>query len=280
MTPTPDNDAPRYDLCAGDHDYPDWTESPNRSLLICSYARSGSTLLGEALYFAGGLGCPLEYLHVGFRGGFQQRWGAGDLSSLVHKMWRHRTDPSGTLAIKLFWRDVVDLVDAIEPAGFPDFRNVPADEISPDTYRALNALLTELFPNPVHVHLERRDQLRQAISGLTATQTNVWRKIEKVEGDEPTPAAAYDFDRINELIVSNLFCQAHWRAFFCANGIDPYPIIYENMISDYHNIIGGLLRRLGNQRSVPPIRMERQSTSQNEAMMRRFLNDQREQMRR
>ena len=50
-----------YDLASAAHDYPIWEGLPRRTVLLCTHPRSGSTLLGEALYFAGGLGCPLEY---------------------------------------------------------------------------------------------------------------------------------------------------------------------------------------------------------------------------
>ncbi len=51
----------QYDLVRAEADYPEWQGPPRRTLLICTQPRSGSTLLGEALWFAGGLGCPLEY---------------------------------------------------------------------------------------------------------------------------------------------------------------------------------------------------------------------------
>ena len=59
----PPPSASPYDLTLAGADCPRWDGPPRRSILICSHPRSGSTLLGEAIRFAGGLGCPLEYLH-------------------------------------------------------------------------------------------------------------------------------------------------------------------------------------------------------------------------
>src|ERR1700761_3198901 len=92
-----------YDLAMAAHDYPAWHGEPRRSILICSHPRSGSTLLGEALYFAQGLGCPLEYFHPGFRPPMAERWHAPEIRRYAQSVKAHRTDPGGTLAVKLFW---------------------------------------------------------------------------------------------------------------------------------------------------------------------------------
>ena len=52
-----------YDLAGPEGDYPEWDGPPRRSIVLCTHPRSGSSLLGEALTFAGGFGCPLEYFH-------------------------------------------------------------------------------------------------------------------------------------------------------------------------------------------------------------------------
>lgn len=53
----------RYDSTLATHD----DGRLRRTILLRSEQRSGSTLLGDALSFAGGLGCPLDYVHAGFR---------------------------------------------------------------------------------------------------------------------------------------------------------------------------------------------------------------------
>ena len=74
MTPGNPKQPRVYDLVTAVANYQEWQGRPSRSVLICTQQRSGSTLLGEAIYFGGGLGCPLEYFHVGFRPGFEARW--------------------------------------------------------------------------------------------------------------------------------------------------------------------------------------------------------------
>jgi hypothetical protein len=99
-----------YDLSTAKADYPDWAGTPNRSVIVCAHQRSGSTLLGEALYAAGGFGCPLEYFHAGFRPGFAKRWKTDDFRSYLRELYKHRTDATGVISVKMFWRDLAHLI--------------------------------------------------------------------------------------------------------------------------------------------------------------------------
>lgn len=264
-----------YDLCGAVHDYPISTAAPRRSILICSHPRSGTTMLCEALYFAGGLGCPLEYVHAGFRPGFEQRWGVSDTRHLIAAIHRHRTDPSGICSIKIFWRDVAELAAELAPGAFPDLLVVPASEIAPDTYRALADLLRTLFPNPEFVHLERRDRVRQALSALSAAQTGVFRRIASPADTAPVVRVGYDFDAIVAFLDGNAFCHAHWHRFFDAAGIARHAMTYEQLVADYTRSVADLLLWLGHPGPVPAVRTERQSTVESETLMLRFLRDQR-----
>src|ERR1700761_2030228 len=143
------NNTP-YDLATAEHDYPARDGAPLRTILICTHPRSGSTLLGEALYFAGGLGCPLEYFHAGFRPALARRWKCSDLSDYGAAVHRWRTDASGTLSVKLFWRDVADLARELQPGRFDDLHQRPPGATSPDMYRGVARLLAPLFPAARH----------------------------------------------------------------------------------------------------------------------------------
>lgn len=233
-------------------------------------------MLSEALYFAGGgLGCALEYLHIGFRPVFEQRWAVAGSKALIDKVWQHRTTPDGTMALKLFWRDIAELVAEVAPNRFPCLRTTPADAISPEIYQALNAVLRTYLPNPTHIYLDRHDHLRQAVSSVAATQTKIWRRIAGADSEGQPAPVNYNFDEIVSALASNAFCKAHWQAFFAANGIRPYTISYEDLVSDYTNVVEDLLSALGQPGPAPAIRMLRQSTAENEALIRRFLQDQR-----
>lgn len=257
-----------YDLARPEHDFAPWPGPPRRSIVLCTIPRSGSTLLGEALYFAGGLGCPLEYFHRGFRPYFEARWNTTGTDQLKNAVWRWRTDASGTLSIKLFWRDVEDL--AGEMSDGPRIGD-PADATA-DDYRALFGRIAPLVPNPVFVHLCRRDEVRGAVSGLMAADSGVWRSLPGKTNNTPRPVA-YDYERIAGLIAYARHCHAHWRGFFAANGIVPFVLTYEELTRDYTETVARLLRHLGSEAPVPQARLRRQSGAQTESFALRFLQE-------
>lgn len=264
----------RYDLSLAAADYAPWQGAPRKSLIIASHPRSGSTMLGEAIAFAGGLGCPLEYLHRGFRPALAERWQAPDLEAYVAAMHRHRTDANGTLSIKLFWQDIGELLLERRPDYDLELLERPAEETPVEDYRSIAAMLGTILPNPHYVYLYRRDALRQAVSSLIATQTGIWRLLEGAAGRPAAGPAEYDYDRIMALLAFGAFSHGHWRAFFTANGIAPHVIAYEDMVADPDRVIGALLRELGGENDVPrPRRMQRQADGVGDAMMLRFLQD-------
>jgi trehalose 2-sulfotransferase len=269
--PTPP-DSP-YDLTLAGADFAPWDGPPRRSILICSHPRSGSTLLGEAIRSAGGLGCPLEYLHRGFRPALAARWQAADLDAYVAALHRHRTEPSGVCSVKLFWQDVEDVAYERAPDRFAPPGTRPAAEMHAREYRDLWALVADLLPDPELVYLERRDRVRQAVSAMVAVQTGLWRSIPDVGRQQAVGEAAYDYDEILRQIALADYSNEHWSAFFAANGVEPYRITYEELVDAFAPVVSGLFARLGSASAPPPRRMRQQANQTTEAMVRRFLRD-------
>ena len=265
--------ASPYDLTLAGADFPRWDGPPGRSIVICSHPRSGSTLLGEAIRFAGGLGCPLEYLHRGFRPAIAARWGAPDLDAYVAALHRHRTEPNGVLSIKLFWQDVEDVAHERAPGRFPPPGTTPAALTSARDYAEIRALVADLLPGPEFIYLERPDRVRQAVSAMVAEQTGLWRLIPGVGRQQAVGVAAYDYNRILRMIALADYSHEHWRAFFAANGIEPYRVTYEELVEDFEQVVGGLLAALGRPSLPPARRMKRQADQTTEAMVLRFLRD-------
>lgn len=256
-----------------EHDYSAWTGVPRRSVVICTHPRSGSTLLGEALYFAGGVGCALEYFHRGFRPSFERRWQTVGAVALAEAAHRLRTDPSGSFATKFFWQDVEALGWELAPGEFPGEGNLTPDDVPPDIYRAQYAKIAPFLPNPIFIHLKRLDEVRQAVSGLTVLNSRIWRAFDGKQGRTPEKETEYDYERIASLVALSRHSHGHWTRFFAANGIVSYVVTYEALDRDYTGTVGALLRHLGSDHAVPPIRMRRQSNAQSEAFALRFLHD-------
>lgn len=262
-----------YDLATAAHDYPVWDGQPARSLLICAHPRSGSTLLGEALYFAGDLGCPLEYYHVGFRPRLEREWGVRGTADYTRAMWRRRTAPSGVLSIKLMWRDVQELALERDPVAFAEIESSPPEAVSPDSYRRLAALLREFLPEPTCLHLYRRDRLRQAVSAMIASQTGQWRSIPGAEMVRVRDTE-YDGEAITRLIGYSDFCHGHWRRLIAAMDAPSLSLAYEDLVRDYAGSVGNLLTVLGSKGSPPPVRMRRQADGASESFVLRYLQEQ------
>ncbi len=266
--------TPTYDLALPPADYEQWEGPPKRSIVICSHPRSGSTLLGEALYFSGDQGCPLEYLHRGFRPNLAALWGSASLSDYVAQLHRRRTCSNGNFAIKVFWQDLEDVAHEMAPDRFPMPLTSKPNEASPAYYQSLQALFATILPNPIFVYLVRADRVRQAISAITAVQTGLWRSIPGVGRQAPIAPADYDFDRIMAAIALGDHCHGHWRRFFDANSVLPHALTYEDLVGNYEAVVGALLRQLGSaSQAAPPRRMQRQADDTNEAMVLQFLGD-------
>jgi LPS sulfotransferase NodH len=261
-----------YDLTTAEHDYPARNGAPARTILLCTHPRSGSTLLGEALYFARGLGCPLEYFHAGFRPAFASRWCTADLDQLGAAVRRHRTEPDGTMSVKLFWRDIEEIATEADPQ-LAAFTGVPPDDAPAAYYRALASHMERLFPEPSIVHLQRDDRLRQAISTVVAVDTGRWRSIEGIEGRDALGAPVFDAERIERLMGYSDYCHGHLRNLFAAMGVAPLAMSYEALTADYSASVGRVLAWLGSNADAPAPRMRRQADADSEAMVLRYLRD-------
>ena len=261
-----------YDLASAEHDYPEWEGQPRRTVLLCTHPRSGSTLLGEALYFAGGLGCPLEYFHAGFRPSFARRWDAPDFDTLSAAVRRHRTTPDGTLGVKLFWRDIEEIARDADPE-LERFANVPPSDVPAAYYVKLAVHVARLFPNPQFIHLWREDCLRQAISAVLAVDTGRWRLIPGATHDEAAVAAPFDAERIERIMAYSDFCHGHFRNLFVAMGATPHMLTYEALTADYDATVRAVLRHLGSDAEPRAPRMLRQADGASEAMVLRYLRE-------
>ncbi len=261
-----------YDLAMAGADYPAREGPPLRSLILCSHMRSGSTMLGEILYFAGGLGCPLEYFHRGFRPGFEQRWGTIGADDYLKALYRLRTDPSGVFSAKLFWQDVLVIAHERRPDRFAGLELRDANDTDSQIYRDIMMILRGMMPNPTFLFLTRSDFVRQAVSSVRAAQSGLWRNIPG-QGPETQKAIRYDHEEIARAIAVHRNCLHHWERFFAANDVAPHRMDYDQLKTNPDQVTRELLSFLGQPYSPPVIRMQRQASPQSEEFARRFLTE-------
>lgn len=255
-------------------DYPAWRGPPHRTIAICTQQRCGSTLLGEAIYFARGLGCPLEYLHGAFKADFQARWNSADFSAYAADLHRHRTDTTGVFSIKLFWPDLIEVLGDRAVPEFKSLHEASAARTPPEVYRRLFAVLSPVFPNVVPVLLTRRDTIRQAVSLSIAMRTREWRRLSRRPAGDRTREVAYSFDEIFRLVTRIRENNAHWLNFFAANGLSCHPIFYEDLAQDYERTVRDLFVTLGRPDApVKAPRLRKQADARSEEFVQRFLAD-------
>jgi len=264
----------RYDLSLPSADYPAWHGQPRRTIAICTQQRCGSTLLGEAIYFAGGLGCPLEYCHGLFKTDFQARWNSPDFPTYVAALHRHRTDTTGVFSIKLFWRDWAEIGGNATSNELECLSGTTAARTPPEIYRRLFAHLSPLLPNFTPVLLTRRDTIRQAVSLLIASRSGKWRRFSDRSIGAGAREVIYSFDEVFRYVVRMRENNVHWLNFFFANGLSCHQIFYEDLAQDYDITVRDLFNKLGRPDApIAPPRLRKQSDARSEEFVQCFLAD-------
>lgn len=211
--------------------------------VILATPRSGSTLLGQGLQATGLAGDPREFF--GHKMAFwMERWQTPTLAAYADRLMRARSTPNGVFGAKVLYGQLLHLERMARQE--PELAELPLGEV-----------LTRLFPNLHFLWATRDDKPRQAISWFKARQTGVWgqaRGKDEVKlgrawrlGDEPLQPGelAFDYEGIAALLDQAEEEDAAIGAFFAANGITPYRVVYEAFAPRYEESVFEILRWLG-----------------------------------
>ena len=211
---------------------------PPHAYWICCTARSGSSLLCQILTATGVAGRPDEYFFwenmpaQAKPWGLAARWRITDLREYLTQSLRHGTTPNGWFGVKM------------APALYLDtfvgeLRKLP--EYS-DPALPTRELLGRFLPDLRFVYLTRRDKLRQAISWVKASQSNLWRSDQDVE---PQGAARYEFESIDAQITQISLAESLWQQLFSDWGVRPLTLVYEDFLHDHEGMAARVLEFLG-----------------------------------
>jgi trehalose 2-sulfotransferase len=204
---------------------------PHTSCIICAVQRSGSFLLCEALKNSRIAGFPEEYFLDG-QGWEDGEWarqnGVITRSDYLRLVFEKGTSPNGVFGAKIMWN------------YFPIMLRKLSELLK---YRGWNApeLMADLFPNLHYIWIVRRDKVRQAVSWAKAGQTNIyaWHKGEPLP--EPSQEPTFDFTFIDNLYNLILEGEAGWQTFFEVSGVQPFKVIYEELVEAYEETALGIL---------------------------------------
>ena len=185
------------------HDFPR-VDAPSKILIIASTARSGSHMLGHALYQTKKFGFPLEYTTRANLAEWKRRLEMPDFQAVMAEVQRRRTSPNGVFSIKIHYPNINEVWGGFER-------------------------LTKYFPGAYYILLSRKDVLRQAVSLSIAKQTGVC-----ISGQKPTNLnpPKYEFAQIDQCLGETILNNASWRYALAAGGCNYIEIDHDDVLDN------------------------------------------------
>lgn len=241
--------------------------NPTSTYFICCMPRSGSWLLADALRATDVAGRPEEYYWDQFHTSYLERWGNPPIASyadFLAQTFRAGTTDNGTFAAKLHWAELEHLCASL--AG-----------LNGNAGHSHGALIEEYFPAPKVIYLRRCDHVRQAISWYRAARTATWYHV----GDEPRRDREIepDWPAIHEMELLLRAADRQWPAFFSELGVRPHEVVYEDLVSDYEQVVRDTFAFLelpgASMLAVAAPRLRRQRDEVTEVWLRAYLEERR-----
>jgi LPS sulfotransferase NodH len=239
----------------GKFDFPPRSDGPERTYLLASVPRAGSTFFSHALWRTGCLGAPLEYLNFDPAGpyGF-----ASSSPEAQQQLWRsvlrRRCSPNGVFGLKAF------------PTQLQQLQRANAVLLAD----VLATILPRDRPHRV-VYLRRRDRIAQAVSYARASASGIWRKEQECDGPAPLE---YSEEAVEAAERGIAFQESIWARMFSELKIEPLTVWHEDVLEDAQKFTRQVADYLGvaidreAAVSVPEIR--RQSPGDSAEWIRRY----------
>ncbi len=169
-----------------------------RGYVICTAPRSGSNFLCELLSSTGVLGNPREYFNGPGRRVHDDPTYPDDPAAQFRRILTMGATPNGIYGLKVF----------------PDQHDMIAGTCA----------WTKLLPGLKFIALERRDILGQALSLVRVLQTGQYRSTVP-----PINRESYNPALIRASLYKVIKDRARWSLFFARTGIEPLPVVYEDV---------------------------------------------------
>lgn len=225
------------------------------SYFLCGTPRTGTTLLAGLLEGTGLVGRAGEF----FAPKEEPGWAAADYRRFVEDVMA-RTSRNGMFGCKLLHSQHLHLLARL--------RTLPESSALDD-----RSLLEAVFPAPRFLWIRRHDTVAQAVSWWKARQTGVWYDTDPRRNGQPPE---YDFAHIRRLTGEIEAANERWVGWFEAHGIEPLPLVYEELIADIEGTTREVLDYVGRpaDASVRIVaRTTRQFDATNADWIRRFLDE-------
>ncbi|NEN88245.1 MAG: hypothetical protein F6K48_04670 [Okeania sp. SIO3H1] len=187
----------------------------NKSYVICSIGRSGSTLLASTIDNLGYCGSPREYFHPNKVANLMENYDASAFRSYLEEILEKGRTANGIFGVKMHWDHMRDFLRFTRKnLGYKDTTDLE--------------ILNDFFPNTYFIYIRRENIVKQAISTEIALQSEVWSQ--KISNNQKKPVQRLYFNplaiyRIQEGIKRH---EGAWEKFFRKNSLDVYEVVYEN----------------------------------------------------
>lgn len=222
---------------------------------ICCGHRTGSNLLGEALYESGVAGDPMEYFNLRFLQALiaSRKVAQLNVEAYLQEMRARRTSPNGVFGVNV----KIDQLNGI-------FKN------NADAYAGL------IRDNDFVLYLYRRDKLKQAISVYIARSRDLFNVPSDISDEEVRKLVEtidYDHAGIADCLHGCIQIEQAWLEFFRKYKVDFEPLAYEDFVADYEGTLRGLLTRFGvdrEQQRIPPQPLKKVSNRINAEFRSKF----------
>jgi LPS sulfotransferase NodH len=255
----------------------------DRTLILASTPRTGSTLLCSVLEDSGMAGHAKEFLNPLLMVGADRRLPGADLR--LSPLWT-RPILAGTRAVGRgkFLQRRIGLDRLIRTAAVrPYLREQQRRTSSPNGVFAINLhwghwrratetwglTADDIGPERIWVWLTRRDLLLQAVSMSIAVQTDSWQATK--EAKKP---AVYDAGLIAHWVTNFAAANRSWATWFDRQEISPILAPYEDVVADIAAHAQRVFTAIGVEvDSVPLPSLKQQTTSRNAEWAEKFLAD-------
>lgn len=197
----------------GKFDFPPSLQRPQRTYLLASVPRAGSTYLSHLLWQTGCLGAPLEYLNFEPEGPYGFAANSAQLQlELWHSVLRRRCSRNGVFGLKAFAQQL----EALQRTNQALLEDV------------LSTLLRN-GPQRRVIYLRRRDRVAQTVSYARASISGVWRKEQE---SEESNLPEYSEEALESAERGIAFQESVWARMFDELRIEPLNLWHEDILSD------------------------------------------------
>jgi LPS sulfotransferase NodH len=226
---------------------------PTSAYLLCGTPRSGTTLLATLLSSSGLVGFARQH----FSRKKDPAGGASGYLDYVRECISRDAGATGVFGSKVLWNDLAFLLDRLRAAS----------RGQPDSDRDL---LEGVFPRLRFLWTSRDDLVAQAVSWWRAHQTREWSSTApRAVGIVP----AFDFDEIDRLVGELDAANRGWQRWFAENEIEPFPVVYEDLVADKRGTAARALAFIGVELPLDvPVteRTAKQADGVNDEWIRRY----------